>query len=58
MVQVLHRPGEPPAYKINETDVSTKADLLPQADRIYANRAERIMFVKGDDNSTSAMWPR
>lgn len=49
VVQVLHRPGAPPAYKINETDVA-KAELLPRLTEIYANRAERIMFVKGDDN--------
>jgi biopolymer transport protein ExbD len=49
VVQILHRPGAPPAYKINETDVD-KRDLLPRLTEIYANRAERIMFVKGDDN--------
>src|SRR5271157_3589842 len=49
VVQVLRRPGAAPAYKINETDV-LKADLLPRLTEIYANRAERIMFVKGDDN--------
>jgi biopolymer transport protein ExbD len=27
-----------------------KRDLLPRLTEIYANRAERIMFVKGDDN--------
>ena len=49
VVQVLHRPGAPPAYKINETDVA-KSDLLPRLTEIYANRAERVMFVKGDDD--------
>ena len=49
VVQVLYRPGQAPAYKINETDV-THAQLLPQLMQIYANRAERVMFVKGDDN--------
>ncbi|MGA2084877.1 MAG: biopolymer transporter ExbD [Terracidiphilus sp.] len=49
VVQVLNRPGASPAYKINETDVD-KNDLLPKLTEIYANRAERIMFVKGDDN--------
>jgi biopolymer transport protein ExbD len=48
VVQVLYRPGATPLYKINETDV-TKAELLPKLTDIYANRAERIMFVKGDD---------
>jgi biopolymer transport protein ExbD len=49
VVQVLHRPGALPSYKINETDVD-KRELLPRLTEIYANRAERIMFVKGDDN--------
>ena len=49
VVQVLYRPGAAPAYKINETDVA-KAELLPRLTEIYANRAERVMFVKGDDD--------
>jgi len=49
VVQVLYRAGQPPAYKINDTDV-THADLLPKLTQIYANRAERVMFVKGDDD--------
>ena len=49
VVQVLYRPGAAPAYKINETDVA-KRDLLPRLTEIYANRAERVMFVKGDDD--------
>ncbi len=49
VVQVLYRPGASPAYKINETDVD-KRDLLPKLTEIYANRAERVMFVKGDDD--------
>jgi biopolymer transport protein ExbD len=48
VVQILYRLGAPPQYKINETDY-TKAELLPKLTDIYANRAERIMFVKGDD---------
>jgi len=51
VVQVLYRAGAPPAYKINETDVA-HADLLSQLTNIYANRAERVMFVKGDDDVT------
>lgn len=49
VVQVLYRPGQAPAYKINETDVS-HAELLSKLTDIYANRAERVMFVKGDDD--------
>ena len=49
VVQVLYRPGQAPAYKINDTDVN-HADLLAKLTDIYANRAERVMFVKGDDD--------
>jgi biopolymer transport protein TolR len=49
VVQVIYRPGAAPSYKINETDVA-KTDLLPRLTEIYANRAERVMFVKGDDD--------
>jgi len=49
VVQVLRQPSGPPQYKINETPVE-KRDLLSKLTEIYANRAERIMFVKGDDD--------
>jgi len=49
VVQVLYRPGATPTYKINETDTA-RADLLPRLTEIYANRAERVMFVRGDDD--------
>ena len=49
VVQILGRAGVAPSYKINETDYK-KAELLPRLTEIYANRAERIMFVKGDDD--------
>jgi biopolymer transport protein TolR len=49
VVSVLYHPGQPPTYKINETDY-TKAELLPKLTEIYANRAERVMFVRGDDD--------
>lgn len=49
VVQVIYRPGAAPAYKINETDVQ-KSELLPKLTDIYANRAERVMFVRGDDD--------
>jgi biopolymer transport protein TolR len=49
VVQVLYRPGAQPAYKINDTDVSFQ-ELLPKLTQIYANRAERVMFVKGDND--------
>jgi biopolymer transport protein TolR len=49
VVQVINRPGAAPSYKINEQDVE-KRDLQQQLTGIYANRAERVMFVRGDDN--------
>ena len=49
VVQVIYRPGATPAYKINDED-EAHADLLPKLSQIYANRAERVMFVRGDDN--------
>jgi len=49
VVQVIHHPGQVPTYKINETDVA-KRELLPRLTEIYSNRAERVMFVRGDDD--------
>ena len=57
VVQVLHQQGKVPNYKINENDVyngvggaAALKELQARLTEIYANRAERIMFVKGDDN--------
>jgi biopolymer transport protein TolR len=49
VVQVVNQPGRAPAYKINETEVP-KTELLGRLTEIYSNRAERIMFVHGDDD--------
>jgi biopolymer transport protein TolR len=49
VVQVIYRAGQAPAYKINDTDVN-HSELQSKLTDIYANRAERIMFVKGDDD--------
>jgi biopolymer transport protein ExbD len=49
VVQVIYRPGAAPLYKINEIEVA-KTDLLTKLTDIYSNRAERVMFVKGDDD--------
>jgi biopolymer transport protein ExbD len=49
VVQVLGKGGQNLSYKINETDVN-KRDLLAKLSEIYANRAEKVMFVKGDDD--------
>jgi biopolymer transport protein ExbD len=48
VVQIRYWRGGTPFYKINETDV-TKAELLPRLTDIYANRAERVLFILGDD---------
>jgi biopolymer transport protein ExbD len=49
VVQVIYRAGQSPTYKINETDVA-HAELQQKLTDIYANRAERVMFVRGDDD--------
>jgi biopolymer transport protein ExbD len=49
VVQVLRAGSGAAQYKINETPIE-KRDLLARLTEIYANRAERIMFVKGDDD--------
>jgi biopolymer transport protein TolR len=46
---VIHTNGSQVAYKINQDDVA-KRDLLARLTAIYQNRAERIMFIKGDDD--------
>jgi len=49
VVTVTSRPGGgEPGYKINQDDVA-KSDLLTKLTTIFASRAERVMFVKGDD---------
>lgn len=50
VVSITARPGGGvPGYKINETDVS-HAQLLPQLEAIFATRATKVMFIKGDPN--------
>jgi biopolymer transport protein ExbD len=49
VVQVFYQPGGDPSYKINETDVA-KSELLFKLTAIYANRAERVLFIKGDND--------
>ena len=57
VVQVIFKPGQTPGYKINEDDVNggvggvaADRELLSKLTSIYANRAERVMFVRGDDD--------
>jgi biopolymer transport protein TolR len=54
VVSVLHTSGPQAAYKINQDDVA-KSELQARLTAIYANRAERIMFVKGDDDVNFAL---
>jgi biopolymer transport protein TolR len=49
VVQVLYTGKPTPDYKINETPVQ-KSELLAKLTEIYSNRAERVMFIKGEDN--------
>jgi biopolymer transport protein TolR len=50
VVQVIDRgPGQPPGVKINSDDY-TWDNLQDQLTNIFKSRAEKVMFVKGDDN--------
>ncbi len=48
VVQVIASKGGAPTYKINDSPFA-KSELQAKLTDIYANRAERVMFVKGDD---------
>src|SRR5437016_2750410 len=49
VVQLIDRgAGQPPALKINQEDV-TWENLQGRLTDIYKTRAEKVMFVKGDD---------
>ena len=47
VVQILGGSSGVPTYKINE-DAVNKSDLRTRLDAIYAPRATKVMFVKGD----------
>jgi len=50
VVQVIDRgPGQEPGVKINQDDV-TWDTLQGRLTDIFKTRAEKVMFVKGDDN--------
>jgi biopolymer transport protein TolR len=50
VVQVIDRgPGATPGLKINQDDVSWDG-LQDRLTDIFKTRAEKVMFVKGDDN--------
>ena len=50
VVQVIDKgPGQSPGLKINQDDVSW-TDLQGRLTDVFKTRAEKVMFVKGDDN--------
>ncbi len=50
VVQLIDRgAGNPPALKINQDD-ATWETLQGRLEDIFKTRAEKVMFVKGDDN--------
>lgn len=49
VVQIQGNGSGAPSYMINETPVA-KTDLESKLNEIYATRAEKVMFVKGDPN--------
>jgi biopolymer transport protein TolR len=50
VVQLLdHGPGQAPGLKINQDD-ATWENLQGRLTDIFKTRAEKVMFVKGDDN--------
>jgi biopolymer transport protein TolR len=48
VVSLVDRPGQDPGVKIN-TDDATWDNLEGRLTDIYKQRAEKVMFVKGDD---------
>ncbi len=48
-VTILRGPTGAPVYKINQTDVQ-KAELLPRLTEMYKNRAERVLFIRADND--------
>lgn len=49
VVQVAGNANGVPSYKINQDDIA-KDQLRTRLDAIYATRAEKVLFVKGDPN--------
>src|SRR6202790_4489645 len=50
VVQLIdHGAGNPPGLKINQDDVTWET-LQGRLEDIFKTRAEKVMFVKGDDN--------
>ncbi len=49
VLQLMNSPSGKPALKVNQDDV-TWDTLRGRLEDIYKTRAEKVMFIKGDDN--------
>jgi len=49
VLQLINQPGDKPALKINQDDV-TWDTVRGRLEDIYKTRAEKVMFVKADDD--------
>jgi biopolymer transport protein ExbD len=49
VVQILSQKGNRPALKINQDDVAWE-NLQGRLEDIYKTRAEKVLFIKGDDD--------
>jgi biopolymer transport protein TolR len=54
VVQIASHGAGQPTFKINETDVSIN-DLENKLQGIFATRAEKVMFIKGDPDLNFAV---
>jgi biopolymer transport protein ExbD len=48
VVQIQADAHGAPVYRINDENIASAAQLQSELSRIYATRAEKVMFVKGD----------
>jgi biopolymer transport protein TolR len=49
VLEISSDAGAAPTYRINGVDVA-KAAILPRLREIFADRADRALFVKGDND--------
>jgi biopolymer transport protein TolR len=52
VVQILAGANGAPVYRINDENIANASQLQSELSRIYAIRAEKVMFVKGDPGLT------
>ncbi|HTW60714.1 MAG TPA: biopolymer transporter ExbD [Terracidiphilus sp.] len=48
VIRVIDHPGASPSYRIDGADVAHAA-MLARLEEIYSNRADRVLFIEGDD---------